>query len=396
MEKRDGKFVVADIAVDETYRGQGLGLRLMEIMDKEVQKRGGNEAWLAAKVPDFYRKLGWNSVAIEEAPKISDCLQCLQFGNECTPQIMVKILLKSYRKGLIMEFEKYRFTGDKKFDIHTFDTSDTGSFENKQETKAEIKKDKHLMESYQEKLYAEGKEGILIIFQSMDAAGKDGAIKQVFSGLNPQGVDVSNFKVPSAEESSHDYLWRVMEKLPPRGRIGIFNRSHYESVLVEKVHKLYLEQQLPNRGGGDIIGRRYKQIRDFESYLWENGITVIKFFLNISKEEQKKQLLQRIDDESKHWKFSHSDIVEREYWDAYQDAYEAAINATSTANCPWYVNTLGQEMVRALFGLKDRSGTFQRDRSAYSDIARRSGERVGKMARDINGAINIGDRKYDH
>ena len=236
-----------------------------------------------------------------------------------------------------MEFEKYRFSGDKKFDIHTFDTSDTGSFESKKEAKAEIKKDKHLMESYQEKLYAQGKEGVLIIFQSMDAAGKDGAIKQVFSGLNPQGVDVSNFKVPSAEESSHDYLWRVMQELPPRGRIGIFNRSHYESVLVEKVHKLYLEQQLPSRGDGDIIGRRYKQIRDFESYLWENGITVIKFFLHISKEEQKKQLLQRIDDESKHWKFSHSDIVEREYWDAYQDAYETAINATSTANCPWYV-----------------------------------------------------------
>ena len=279
LETRDGKFVLADIAVDETYRGQGLGLRLMQIMDNEIKKREGNEAWLAAKVSAFYRKLGWNSVARDEAPEISDCLQCPQFGNQCTPANYGKILLEFYRKGSIMEFEKYRFSGDKKFNIHTFDTSDTGSFESKKEAKAEIKKDKHLMESYQEKLYAQGKEGVLIIFQSMDAAGKDGAIKQVFSGLNPQGVDVSNFKVPSAEESSHDYLWRVMEHLPPRGRIGIFNRSHYESVLVEKVHKLYLEQQLPSRGDGDIIGRRYKQIRDFESYLWENGIHGHKVFL---------------------------------------------------------------------------------------------------------------------
>ena len=236
-----------------------------------------------------------------------------------------------------MEFEKYRFSGDKKLDIHAFDTMDTGSFKSKKEAKEAVKEDIKQMEAYQIKMYAEGKEALLIIFQSMDAAGKDGAIDQVFSGLNPQGVDVSSFKVPSVEEVSHDYLWRVEPHIPARGRIGIFNRSYYESVLVEDVHKLYESHKLPDRALENIMEKRYEQIKNYEKYLWENGITVIKFFLHISKDEQEKQLLQRIDDRSKNWKFSKSDIEERAYWDDYQEAYQQAINATGSENSPWYV-----------------------------------------------------------
>ena len=194
------------------------------------------------------------------------------------------------------------------------------------------------LEEYQEKLYSEAKEGVLIVLQAMDAAGKDGAIKHVFSGLNPSGVNVLSFKQPTDIERMHDYLWRSHKYIPRRGKIAIFNRSYYEEVLVAKVHKLYLNQNMPKRcTGGDVIGCRYRQIRLYEQYLWENGITVIKFFLHISKDEQKKQLMERIEDPSKNWKFAKSDFLERQHWEAYQDAYEKAINETSTDECPWYV-----------------------------------------------------------
>ncbi|MFA0815717.1 MAG: polyphosphate kinase 2 family protein [Anaerofustis sp.] len=237
-----------------------------------------------------------------------------------------------------MDLKQYEFSGEKKFEIKKFNTADTGKFKERSEAETIIQDDINLMKDSQDKLYSENREGILIIFQAMDAAGKDGAIKHVFSGLNPQGVDVFNFKQPTDEELKHDYLWRAQRHVPQRGKIAIFNRSYYEDVLVAKVHKLYLSQVLPDRCKDDsVIEKRYTQIKNYEQYLWENGITVIKFFLNISKDEQKKQLLQRIDDQSKNWKFSQSDIEERKYWDDYQDAYEAAINETSTPICPWYV-----------------------------------------------------------
>jgi len=237
-----------------------------------------------------------------------------------------------------MDIKKYRFTGKRKFHIKDFDTSDIGKFKTKEEVLSVMEDNLKLMEEYQDKLYAEGKNGILIIFQAMDAAGKDGAIKHIFSGLNPQGVDVYSFKQPSTEELKHDYLWRANKVMPQRGKIAIFNRSYYEDVLIGKVHELYKTQELPDRCRGDnVIEERYEQIRNLEKYLWENGIMVIKFFLHISKDEQKKQFLERIDDKSKNWKFSKSDIEEREYWDDYQDAYEKAINATATEKNPWYV-----------------------------------------------------------
>ncbi len=194
------------------------------------------------------------------------------------------------------------------------------------------------MESFQDKLYSEGKEGLVLIFQAMDAAGKDSTIKNVMSGLNPQGIDVYSFKQPSLEESAHSFMWRAAKKFPVRGKMAIFNRSYYEDVLVVKVHKLYENAKMPERcKHGDVIGRRYEDIRNFEKYQYNNGYRIIKFFLNVSKEEQKKRFLERIDLKIKNWKFSASDVKERAYWDEYMKAYEMAINATAAKNSPWYI-----------------------------------------------------------
>ena len=237
-----------------------------------------------------------------------------------------------------MNLKDFRFDGRKKFKIKNFETKQEGNFKDRAE--AEDRRDDHIMDlqGLQDRLYAEGKEGVLIIFQAMDAAGKDGSVKYVMSGINPAGVIVHNFKVPSAEDLSHDYLWRAMKAAHQRGMITIFNRSYYEDVLVVKVHDLHKRVALPERCLTDnIFEERYEQIKNYEKHLYQNGFRVIKIFLNISKEEQKKQFLQRVDEPSKNWKFSDGDIVERGYWDKYMEAYESAINATSTPECPWYV-----------------------------------------------------------
>jgi PPK2 family polyphosphate:nucleotide phosphotransferase len=192
---------------------------------------------------------------------------------------------------------------------------------------------------YQDMLYAQNTYALLIILQAMDAAGKDGTIKHVMSGINPQGCQVFSFKAPSAEELDHDYLWRCFKALPERGRIGIFNRSYYEEVLVTRVHPEILErQQIPAQlKDRHIWERRFEEINNFEKYLVNNGIIVLKFFLNVSKEEQKKRFLERIDQPEKNWKFSTSDAKEREFWDDYMDAYEEMFNYTSTEWAPWYI-----------------------------------------------------------
>jgi PPK2 family polyphosphate:nucleotide phosphotransferase len=191
----------------------------------------------------------------------------------------------------------------------------------------------------QELLYADGSHAVLIIFQAMDAAGKDGTIAHVMSGVNPQGCSVSSFKVPSAEEWSHTYLWRYSKALPARGMIGIFNRSYYEEVLVVKVHPEILDKaDLPAEDvHKNIWQHRYEDINNFEQHLARNGTTILKFFLNVSKEEQKQRFLERLDTPEKNWKFSSGDIVERGYWDDYMKAFEEAITATSTPWAPWYV-----------------------------------------------------------
>ena len=215
----------------------------------------------------------------------------------------------------------------------------TGDFVNKAEATEMLQQGIQLLAEYQNKLYAQDTYALLIILQAIDAAGKDGVIKHVMGGLNPQGTQVYSFKVPSPEELDHDYLWRHTKALPERGRIGIFNRSYYEEVLVVRVHPQFLENQhLPPVARRESIWkRRYKEMNNFEQYLVENGIIVLKFFLNLSKEEQKKRFLERIERPEKNWKFSSFDTKERAYWEDYQSAYEDALNATSTRWAPWHI-----------------------------------------------------------
>ena len=191
----------------------------------------------------------------------------------------------------------------------------------------------------QERLYADDRHSLLLVFQAMDAAGKDGTIKHVMSGVNPAGTQVTSFKAPSAEELDHDFLWRVARAQPERGRVGIFNRSHYEEVLVVRVHPEYLDgQRLPSDTRGEKLWRqRYESINDFERHLARNGTVIVKFFLNVSKREQRQRFLDRLDDSDKTWKFNSGDVAERDHWDKYMAAYEDALSATSTDWAPWYV-----------------------------------------------------------
>ena len=196
-----------------------------------------------------------------------------------------------------------------------------------------------LLAEYQDRLAAQDTYGVLVVLQALDAAGKDSTIRHVMSGVNPQGVRVSSFKQPSAVELRHDYLWRHARALPARGEIGIFNRSHYEEVLVARVHRELLDAEKlpPENQAGDIWARRYREINDWERYLAGNGIAVVKMFLNVSREEQRTRFLRRIDRPEKNWKFSASDVHERQYWDKYQQAYSAMLSHTSTEWAPWYV-----------------------------------------------------------
>ncbi|MCZ7609971.1 MAG: polyphosphate kinase 2 family protein [Ignavibacterium sp.] len=237
-----------------------------------------------------------------------------------------------------MKTSDYLVKANSKIKLSAYSTSNTSDIKSKDDAKELLKENIDKMTVLQDKLYASNKYSLLIIFQAMDAAGKDSTIKHVMSGLNPQGTQVYSFKQPSKEELDHGYLWRINKALPERGRIGIFNRSHYEEVLVVRVHNLLKFQQLPSELVDDKIWqRRYEQINDFEKYLHENGTIVLKFFLNVSKDEQKKRFLKRIEDPAKHWKFSADDINERKYWNEYHKAYEDAINETSKDFAPWYI-----------------------------------------------------------
>ena len=238
--------------------------------------------------------------------------------------------------------ERFKVTDGEKFSLKDYDTAWCGDYD-KDKTDDMLADLIKQTADLQSALYAEDRYALLILFQAMDAAGKDGAIEHTMSGLNPQGCEVFSFKQPSAEELDHDFLWRHYKALPEFGRIGVHNRSHYENVLVTKVHpELLLKEKLAGiKSVKDIDDKfwaqRYESIRNFEKHLSNNGMVIIKFFLNVSKDEQKKRFLKRIDDEEKNWKFSASDIAERAHWDDYMKAYECAIQETSTKNCPWYV-----------------------------------------------------------
>ena len=220
-----------------------------------------------------------------------------------------------------------------------FDPRYKASFVKKAEGADLLQTGVELLAEYQARLVAHDTHGVLVCLQSLDAGGKDGTIRHVMSGVNPQGVHVSSFKVPSAEELDHDFLWRYARRLPARGDIGIFNRSHYEEVLVVRVHPELLEHQKlpPEARGADIWRRRYQQINDWERYLTENGFVVVKLFLNLSKDEQRRRFLARIDLPEKNWKFSANDVAERRRWDDYQAAFSEMLSATSTKWAPWYV-----------------------------------------------------------
>ena len=235
----------------------------------------------------------------------------------------------------------YRITNGKKFRLKHVDPADTGDLKSadKPRAKEALQTGVEAMAGLQDVLYAQDRWSLLLIFQAMDAAGKDGTIKHVMSGVNPQGCQVSSFKGPTSEDLDHDYLWRCVKQLPERGRIGIFNRSYYEETLVVRVHPEFLAgQKLPKECvTKDIWKERFQDIRAFERYLHRNGTAVVKFFLHISKAEQQKRFLERLDDPDKNWKFSVNDARERGFWDDYMEAYEETIRETASENSPWYV-----------------------------------------------------------
>ncbi len=236
--------------------------------------------------------------------------------------------------------EPYRIESGKGFKLKHHDPADTaGRTLGKPDAAGLLAEGVHVLTQLQEKLYAQDRWAMLCAFQAMDAAGKDGTIKHVMSGVNPQGVHVTSFKVPGPEELAHGCLWRSVRALSQRGSIGIFNRSHYEEVLVVRVHPEILERQRlpPELVGKNIWDQRLEAIADFERYLARQGTVVLKFFLNVSKGEQRRRFLERLDEPGKNWKFSPSDLAERKFWDNYQDAYEEAIAATAVPHAPWYV-----------------------------------------------------------
>jgi len=242
----------------------------------------------------------------------------------------------------VREFiDSYRVTKRKGFRLRDFDPRDTGGLvsEDKPQANEMLANGVQWLAEEQDRLYAQDRWSVLLVFQAMDAAGKDGTIKHVMSGVNPQGCQVYSFKQPSAEELDHDFLWRAMRCLPERGRIGIFNRSYYEEVLVVRVHEALLRAQKlpPPLVTRKIWDERLEDIAAFERYLARNGVVVLKFFLNVSRKEQKRRFLERLDQPNKNWKFASADVTERQYWNDYMNAYEQAIAATATKHAPWFV-----------------------------------------------------------
>jgi PPK2 family polyphosphate:nucleotide phosphotransferase len=244
--------------------------------------------------------------------------------------------------------EPFRITNGNKFKLKQIDPGETLDLEAEDKPKAKeaLESGVELLAKLQDEFYAHDRWAFLLIFQAMDAAGKDGAIKHVMSGVNPQGCEVTSFKAPSAEELDHDYLWRCAKRVPERGRIGIFNRSYYEETLVVRVHPEYLDaQRLPDlqdqrRKANNLKAfwkQRFEDINNFERYLTNNGVVILKFFLHVSKEEQQERFLARIDDPGKNWKFSMKDVKEREHWDDYMHAYEQTVKHTASEYAPWYV-----------------------------------------------------------
>jgi PPK2 family polyphosphate:nucleotide phosphotransferase len=290
-------------------------------------------------------------------------------------------------------------TPGKKIDLrHDYDPGYTGNFMSREDAEETTAAGIRLLAQQQDKLYAQNTYAVLIILQALDAAGKDSTIKHVMSGVNPVGVQVTSFKVPTAEELDHDYLWRNCLALPRRGNIGIFNRSYYEEVLVVRVHKEYLDRQQipPLLNDPDIWRRRFREINTFERYLADNGIIILKFFLNVSKEEQKKRFLERVEDPDKNWKFSAADIDERAFWEDYMDAYEEMFNTTSTPHAPWYIIPADHKWFTRLAVVSAINDTLDRLNLAYPGVTPQQKEGLlaarAKMEQE-NGGTESGKKK---
>jgi PPK2 family polyphosphate:nucleotide phosphotransferase len=288
----------------------------------------------------------------------------------------------------------------KKIDLRKdYDPGFIGHFLSKDEVKETLADGIQLLSLQQDKLYAQDTYALLIIIQAMDAAGKDSTIKHVMSGVNPQGVQITSFKVPSEEELNHDYLWRNCTALPRRGNIGIFNRSYYEEVLVVRVHPEYLDRQHlpPELKDRNIWNRRFEEINNFEKYLTDNGIRVLKFFLHVSKEEQKKRFLQRVDEPDKNWKFSEADLHERACYEDYMDAYEDLLNNTSTSYAPWYIIPADHKWFTRLAVVSAIYHTLDRLHLAYPKVTPEQNkallEAKAEMENELEGSGSTGKKE---
>ncbi|MGE5402650.1 MAG: polyphosphate kinase 2 family protein [Ignavibacteriales bacterium] len=292
-----------------------------------------------------------------------------------------------------MNIKPFLVKPDTKVSLSKYRTDDTNSFKSKSNAQDKLDENIAQMAELQSKLYAQDKLSLLIIFQALDGGGKDSTIKHVMTGLNPQGTQVFSFKQPSKGELDHDYLWRISKSLPEKGRIGIFNRSHYEEVLVVRVHNLLEQQKIPDRYLNDNIWKmRYRQINDFERYLYETGTYILKFHLHISKEEQRKRFLKRIEDPGKNWKISDEDMKERDYWDDYQKCYQDAISATSTRYAPWYIIPGDKKWFARLAVSEVIVQTLDSMNLSYPKISREQEEKLQKMKEKLLSEAHEGDK----
>jgi PPK2 family polyphosphate:nucleotide phosphotransferase len=285
----------------------------------------------------------------------------------------------------------YRIDQGKKFRLRDFDPGDTAEFpkEFKAESKELLQRSTELLAEMQDKLYAQDRWGLLLIFQAMDAAGKDGTIKHVMSGVNPQGCEVFSFKSPSEEELGHGYMWRTSKCMPARGKIGIFNRSYYEEVLVVRVHPEILEtQRLPQTCLGDRIWKeRFEDISAFERYATRNGVAIRKFFLNVSKEEQKRRFLSRLDQPEKNWKFSAADVRERRCWNDYQQNYEDMIRHTSSKDAPWIVVPADNKWFARLVVASVIVHALKDMKLAYPEVSDEKRRELATARRELEGKV---------
>lgn len=291
--------------------------------------------------------------------------------------------------------KKFRVEKGDDFRLKDYDPAETLGIKSKKQALQALEQGTLQLSDLQDKLYAQDRWALLVILQAMDGSGKDSTIKHVMSGVNPQACQVTSFKVPSAEELEHDFLWRAVGRLPPRGRIGIFNRSYYEEVLVVRVHKELLEKEKlpPALLIKDIWEQRYKDINAFERYLARNGIITLKFYLNLSKKEQKKRFLKRLKEPEKNWKFSAADVAERQCWDDYMQAYEKMIQNTATETAPWYVVPADHKWVTRLVVAKAIVETLQGLKLEYPKVGKKEREELAKEEKALEREKENGKNK---